>query len=86
MLSYSTERMSRNDTVQLQLTAPATSFDYAKGYQEVITGVETAKAAKVRAMELYNLSGARVSNAGKGFVIVKKLMSDGTVKTAKVIK
>ena len=72
--------------VQLVLTAPATSFDYAKGYQEVITGVETAKTAKVRAMELYNVSGARVSSAGKGIVIVKKLMSDGTVKTTKVVK
>lgn len=72
--------------VQLQLTAPATTFDYAKGYQEVITGVETAKTAKVRGIELYNLSGARVSKAGKGLVIVKKMMSDGTVKTAKVVK
>lgn len=72
--------------VQLMLTAPATEFDYAKGYQDVITGVETAKAAKVRGIELYNLSGTRISKAGKGLVIVKKMMSDGTVKTAKVVK
>lgn len=72
--------------VELRLTAPASSFDYAKGYQEVITGVENAQNAKVSAIELYNLNGIRVNHAGKGLVIVKKMMSDGTVKTAKVVR
>lgn len=72
--------------VELRITNPATSFDYGKAYQEVITGVETAQTAKVRAIELYNLNGKRVNKAGKGLVIVKKMMSDGTVKTAKVVK
>ena len=72
--------------VELQLVAPATSFNYNNGYQDVITGVETAKSAKIRAIELFNLNGTRVSIASKGLVIAKKLMSDGTVKTCKIVK
>lgn len=72
--------------VQLLLTAPATGFDYATGYQDALTGVEAAKTAKVRAIELYDLNGRRLTKAGKGLVIVKKVMSDGSVKTEKVVK
>ena len=71
--------------VQLLLTAPA-NFNYAAGYEEIMTGVEAAKTAKVRAIELYDLNGHRISSARKGMVIVKKLMSDGTVKTQKIVK
>ena len=67
--------------VRLLMTAPA-DFNYAEAY----TSVETAKTAKMRAVELYDLNGRRVSSARKGLVIVKKLMSDGSVKTGKVVK
>lgn len=72
--------------VEITLTAPAEGFDYAKAYGDIMQSVETAKTAKVRAIELYDLNGRRISTARKGLVIVKKRMSDGTVKTTKVVK
>ena len=73
--------------VTLLLTAPAAGFDYGKAYETVLTGVDGAKAAaKVRAIEIYDLNGKRIPAAKKGVVIVKKIMSDGTVKTEKAIK
>ena len=38
------------------------------------------------AMWLYDLKGRRVTGNGKGVFIVKKLMSDGTIRTEKVLK
>jgi hypothetical protein len=35
---------------------------------------------------MFDLNGRRISSARKGLVIVKKVMSDGTVKTQKVVK
>lgn len=70
---------------RLTLMAPAT-FDYAGAYQELVNGVETAKTATVRALEVYDLNGRRLVNAKKGINIVKKVMSDGTVKTQKIVK
>lgn len=72
--------------VEITLTAPVEGFDYAKAYKDIVDLVETAKTAKVRAIEMYDLNGRRVSSARKGLVIVKKMMSDGTVKTTKVVK
>ena len=73
--------------VAVNLTAPANGVDYSSLYNEVMTGVDAAPAAaKVRAIELFDLNGQRIPVAKKGVVIVKKLMSDGTVKTEKVIK
>lgn len=72
--------------VKLTLTAPATGFDYATAYNNFVDGVETAKTAKVRSFELYDLNGRRVNSARKGLVIIKKHMSDGTVKTQKIVK
>ena len=73
--------------VAINLTAPANDIDYSALYEEVATGVEkAANTAKVRAIELYDLNGQRIPVAKKGVVIVKKLMSDGTVKTEKVVK
>ena len=43
-------------------------------------------ATKVRALQLYDLNGRRIVTAQKGIQIVKKMMSDGTVKTQKVVK
>jgi len=65
------------------LTAPVDGHDYAADYA---TDIDAAKTAKVRAIELYDLNGHRLSKAGKGLTIVKKMMSDGTVKTSKVVK
>ena len=64
---------------KLYMTAPAASFDYTKGYNEVVAGVETTKTAKVRAIQLFDLNGQRINSARKGIVIVKKQMSDGTI-------
>ena len=75
------------DRVQIFLSAPVANFDYGKAYEEVAAGIDAAaQTAKVRAIQLYDLNGQRVAAAKKGIVIVKKLMSDGTVKTEKVIK
>ena len=73
--------------VKLYITAAASGFDYAKGYEEVLTGVEPQqKTAKVRGIELFDLNGRRIPVAKKGIVIVKKHMSDGTIRTEKVVK
>jgi len=72
--------------VSVILTAPVEDFNYADAYQEFLTGVDAAKTAKVRGIELYDLNGRRVNSARKGLVIVKKVMSDGTVQTSKVVK
>lgn len=75
------------DDVEIWMTSPISGHDYTKEYQEVLSGVEAAKAAaKVRAIEIYDLNGKRIPAAKKGVVIVKKIMSDGTVKTEKAIK
>lgn len=74
------------DDVHVYLTGKA-DVDYSALYEEVATGIEkVANTAKVRAIELYDLNGQRIPVAKKGVVIVKKHMSDGTVKTEKVIK
>jgi len=72
--------------IEVWMTAPIAGHDYGKDYQEVLASVETAKTAKVRGLELYDLNGRRITTARKGLVIVKKYMSDGTVKTEKVVK
>ena len=76
------------DRVQIFLAGGAAGFNYASAYEEVMVGIdEAAKAAKVRALEVYDLNGRRLPAAGrKGIVIVKKYMSDGTVRTEKAIK
>ena len=70
------------------LTAPA-NVDYAALYTEAAAaGIETLEgtpAAKVRAIQLFDINGRRVAKAQKGLTIVKKVMSDGSVKTEKVI-
>ena len=76
------------DKVQVVLTAPASDFNYALAYEAVAAGIETleaAPAAKVRAIQLFDLNGRRLGKAQKGVTIVKKVMSDGSIKTEKVI-
>ena len=74
--------------VNVLMTAPA-NVDYSALYTEAAAaGIETLEgtpAAKVRAIELFDLNGRRVMKAQKGLNIVKKVMSDGSVKTEKVI-
>ena len=73
--------------VRLLLSGMVEGFDYGKAYQEVLTGVEPQKqTAKVRAIQLFDLNGRRISAARKGVVIIKKQMSDGTIRTEKVLK
>jgi hypothetical protein len=70
---------------RLTLMAPATGFDYAKAAQDITDGVDTAVAPTVRALQVYDLNGRRMIKANKGLQIVKKQMSDGTVRVEKVI-
>ena len=75
------------DRVQVLLANPVAGFDYGKAYEEVLTGVEApAQVAKVRAIEMFDLNGQRIPVAKKGVVIVKKHMSDGTIRTQKIVK
>jgi hypothetical protein len=75
--------------VRLLLAGPA-DVDYSALYDEVTTGVETLataqKSASVRFIELYDLNGRRITTARKGVQLVKKHMSDGTVRTEKVVR
>ena len=74
--------------MSLWLTAPASGFNYALAYEAAAAGIETLEAtpaAKVRAIQLFDLNGRRLGKAQKGITIVKKVMSDGSIKTEKVI-
>ena len=74
--------------MSLWLTAPATGFDYASAYETEAAGIETLEgtpAVKVRGIQLFDLNGRRLSKAQKGVTIVKKVMSDGSIQTEKVI-
>ena len=58
-------------------------------YQAVITGIEnvnsSSKVATVLRTEVYSINGTRCNTMGKGLNIVKQMMSDGTVRTQKVV-
>lgn len=71
------------DAVKIFIAGSAPGFDYGQGYTE---DINDAKASKVRAVALYDLNGRRIMTAQKGVQIVKKYMSDGTVRTEKVVK
>jgi len=74
------------DRVQIFLAAPAAGFDYAKGYEEVMTDInEAATAAKVIGIQIFDLNGQSIPSAKRGINIVKKLMSDGTIVTEKIM-
>jgi len=72
------------------LLANKTDFDYAAAYNEVVgqieTGVDNTREVRVRGVELFDLNGRRIVSANKGIQIVKKYMSDGTVRIEKVVK
>ena len=71
--------------VRLLIAAPAKDFNYENAYKEVVDGVETVSAATVRNIEVYDLNGRRMIAAPRGVSIVKKYMSDGTVRVQKVV-
>ena len=71
--------------VRVYLTAAAAGFDYASAYEAAgIETIEGAPAVKVRAIQLFDINGRRLSKAQKGITIVKKVMSDGSIRTEKV--
>lgn len=75
------------DAVALKLTAAATGIDYTKLYQEAMAGIDvtTVQPQHIRAIEMFDLNGRRVSVAKKGVTILRKVMTDGTIRTEKVI-
>ena len=74
------------DDVKLDLVGAVSGFDYRRAVDTIETNINEPATAKVRALQLYDLNGRRIVTAQKGIQIVKKMMSDGTVKTQKVIK
>ena len=79
------------DRVQVTMIGALSGFNYADAYQKIVetieTGIDIAPAtAKVRAIEIYSLDGRRTISSKKGFMIIKKYMSDGTVRTEKVVR
>ena len=71
--------------VKLFMTAPANGYNYGNAYAE---GIEetTAQTATVRAIEIYNMNGQPVNRAKNGVFIIRKFMTDGTIRTEKVVK
>lgn len=74
------------DRAGLYLVGAIEGHDYAADYNQIVTDVVSSKTAKVRAIELYDLNGRRILKATKGLNIIKRQMSDGSVKTDKVVK
>jgi hypothetical protein len=65
----------------------AADVDYTELLGQAVDGVQSVNTATVRALELFDLNGQRVPAAKKGSIyVVKKYMSDGTVKAEKVVK
>ena len=74
--------------ISLWMTSPVTGFDYAKAlddYLAAIRSLDDSESASVRAIQLFDLNGRRLTKAQKGITIVRKLMSDGSVKTEKIV-
>ena len=74
--------------VKLYMAGSVEGFDYASAYQEIANGVEEniVAPAQVLGIELYDLNGRRIAKAQQGVVIMRKFMSDGTIKVEKIIK
>ena len=80
--SYGPESQAFINNVKLTLTAPAADHNYA---EDIETSIEAPAAAKVRALQVFDLNGRRMIRAQKGLQIVKKQMSDGSVRVEKVV-
>ena len=74
--------------VRVYICGGASKVDYSALYDEVLAGIDETVASnvKVRAIELFDLNGRRVTSAQRGVTIIRKYMSDGTVRTEKVMK
>lgn len=72
--------------VSLKMTSAAEDFDYASAIPTAIETLDGTPAAKVRAIEMFDINGRRVAKAQKGLVIMKQIMSDGSIRTQKVVK
>ena len=71
------------EITSVKLIAPLAGHDYKNDKE---TSIETAAAPSVRSILVYDLNGRRVIKANKGLQIVKKQMSDGSVRVEKVVK
>jgi hypothetical protein len=71
--------------VQLLMTGSIAGFDYDQAYKDGIEDNVNVP-AQVRNVEVFSLDGRRVSSARTGIMLVRKHMSDGTVRTEKVIR
>ena len=73
--------------VHIVLTAAAAA-NYEEELKNLVeTGIEDVnKTAKVNAVQMFDINGRLVSAAPRGVVIVKKFMSDGTVRVQKMVK
>lgn len=74
------------EDIEVWMTAPVSGFNYAEAYKNFVTSIDAAPVAKVRGIALYDLNGRRIGEAQKGIQIVKKYMSDGTIRVEKVVK
>ncbi len=74
--------------VRVYICGGASKVDYSALYDEVLAGIDETVASnvRVRAIELFDLNGRRVTSAQRGVTIIRKYMSDGTVRTEKVMK
>lgn len=79
----STSQAFFEEITSVKLIAPLAGHDYKNDKE---TSIETAAAPSVRSILVYDLNGRRVIKANKGLQIVKKQMSDGSVRVEKVVK
>ena len=72
----------------VNITGAASGVDYSALYQEQLQGIDgTAAEPVVRHIAIYDLNGRQLTSARTaGIVIVKKYMSDGTVRVEKFVK
>ena len=80
--SYGPESQAFINEVSVKMTAAAEGHNYA---EDIKTGIDAPAAAKVRGVQVFDLNGRRMIRAQKGLQIVKKQMSDGTIRVEKVI-
>jgi hypothetical protein len=76
------------DDVHVLLAGKVNEANYNDLYNEAVTSIDekVTTNVKVRAIELYDLNGRRVNQAQKGLLIMKQVMTDGTVRTINVVK
>ncbi len=73
--------------VKVKMSGAIQGYDYGSAYEEVAAGVaETLAPASVMGIELYDLNGRRVKVASKGIYVIRKFMSDGSIRTEKIFK